>query len=356
MTGPGRTRVGIIGASGITGGELIRLLLPHPHIELTYLGGSSSIGATVTALHPGLRSAGHLSIEPVDPEEIGRRCDVVLLATPAVVSAQLAATLAAHTRIIDLSGAFRITDPAVHERWYPTVRRDEALAGKFVYGVPELISAQLESADFISMPGCFATAITLALAPVVSDPALVLERILIDGKTGSSGGGISYDKAGSHPFRNGAISPYAPDGHRHAAEVRGFFDNRTSGFDVPLSMSAYGVSNVRGLLASCYLFPTRIDDVGNLFARYIKHYKNAPFVRVRRLDETSIPVPDPHVLIGSNYCDIAVVRDNEGGRIIVLAALDNIVKGAAGQAVQALNTSLGLDHTIGLAHNPVVPV
>ena len=351
-----RIRVGIIGASGITGGELIRLLLAHPDAEITFLGGSSSIGATVPQLHPGLREARLPPIEKINDTEIGSRCDVVFLATPAAVSAHLASELAGTVRVIDLSGAFRIQDPDVHARWYPAVRRDEALARQFVYGVPELIADEIVSADLISVPGCFATAVTLALAPIVGDPALPLDRVLVDGKTGSSGGGISYDKAGAHPYRNGAITPYAPGGHRHAAEVKGFFSTRAETSTIRISMSAYGVSNVRGLLASCYLFPASPLDGGNLFARYTKFYKSSPFVRIRRLDETSIPVPDPHVLVGSNYCDISVVRDTEGERIVVLAALDNIVKGAAGQAVQMLNISLGLEPGLGLQHNPVVPV
>ncbi|MFC7310320.1 N-acetyl-gamma-glutamyl-phosphate reductase [Streptomyces monticola] len=347
-------RVGIVGASGLAGGELIRLITQHPELELTFLGGSSNIGRRPAQLHPGLRLDLGLTVEPVT-EDVAERCDVVFLATPAPVSAELSELLADRVGcVIDLSGAFRIRTPELHERWYPKVTRSTELADRFVYGVPELVGDQLADAALISLPGCYATAITLGLAPLVS-LGLHLKTVLVDGKSGSSGGGLQLRTADLHPLRNGAIAPYAPTGHRHAAEVSDFLERSKPGRIGSLTMSAYGVSHVRGLLASTYVFTDDAVDARELQRAYLRFYKPHPFVRVRRNTETLIPVPDPQAVLGSNFCDVTVLPDTEGDRIVVLAALDNLVKGSAGQAVQALNLRFGLPEETGLGMQPVMP-
>ncbi|MFJ4675551.1 MULTISPECIES: N-acetyl-gamma-glutamyl-phosphate reductase [unclassified Kitasatospora] len=348
-------RVGIVGASGLAGGELIRLVLQHPELELTFLGGSSSAGRRPSELHPGLRLDLGLTIEAL-PDSLADRCDVVFLATPAPASAALAARLADQVPcVVDLSGAFRIRDPELHRRWYPKVPRTDDLADRFVYGVPELVGDQLVGAALISLPGCFATAITLGLAPLVLSLGLNLKTVVVDGKTGSSGGGLELRTANLHPLRNGAIAPYAPSGHRHAAEVKDFLDRGKPGGVESLSMSAYGVSHVRGLMASSYVFTDDPVDARTLQRAYLRFYKDHPFVRVRRSNETLIPVPDPQAVLGSNYCDVTALHDEEGGRIVVLAALDNMVKGAAGQAIQVTNIRFGLPVQTGLTMQPVMP-
>ncbi|MFE9635300.1 N-acetyl-gamma-glutamyl-phosphate reductase [Streptomyces sp. NPDC006463] len=349
-------RVGIVGASGFTGGELIRLVNQHPEFELTFLGGNASAGKRPAQLHPGLRLDLGLTIEPVDADVVAERCDVVFLATPAPVSAQLAALLADRVAcVIDLSGAFRIRTPELHERWYPKAERATALADRFVYGVPELVGDQLAGAPLISVPGCYATAITLGLAPLALGLGLDLKTVVIDGKSGSSGGGVQLRVPDLHPLRNGAIAPYAPTGHRHAAEVGDFLERSKPGSVGRLTMSAYGVSHVRGLLASAYVFTDDEVDGRELQRAYLRFYKEHRFVRVRRNTETLIPVPDPQAVLGSNYCDVTVLHDEEGGRIVVLAALDNLVKGAAGQAVQAANMRFELPEETGLTMQPVMP-
>ncbi|MFC4507645.1 MULTISPECIES: N-acetyl-gamma-glutamyl-phosphate reductase [Streptomyces] len=351
-------RVGVVGASGFAGGELIRLVSQHPELELTFLGGSSSAGKRPAQLHPGLRLDLGLTVEPVGERagDLADRCDVVFLATPAPVSAELAGRLADRVPcVIDLSGAFRIRSEDLHDRWYPKVRRRPELADRFVYGVPELIGDQLVDAPLISLPGCYATAITLGLAPLVLELGLELRTVVVDGKSGSSGGGLRLRTADLHPLRNGAIAPYAPLGHRHAAEVGDFFQRGKPGRIGSLTMSAYGVSHVRGLLASSYVFTDDAVDERTLQRTYLRFYRGHRFVRVRRHTETLIPVPDPQAVLGSNYCDVTVLHDPEDGRIVVLAALDNMVKGAAGQAVQALNRRFSLPEETGLTMQPVMP-
>ncbi|RBQ17664.1 N-acetyl-gamma-glutamyl-phosphate reductase [Spongiactinospora rosea] len=348
-------RVGVAGASGLAGGELIRLVAQHPELELTFLGGSSSVGRRPAELHPNLRLDLGVTVEPVT-EDLSGRCDVVLLATPAPVSAELAARLTDRVpAVIDLSGAFRIRTPELHERWYPSVRRSAELADRSVYGVPELVGDQMAGAPLISLPGCYATAITLGLAPLVLSLGLNLKTVVVDGKSGSSGGGLQLRTADLHPLRNGAIAPYAPVGHRHAAEVTDFLERGKPGRIGSLSMSAYGVSHVRGLMASSYAFTDDEVDERTLQRAYLRFYKEHPFVRVRRHTETLIPMPDPQAVLGSNYCDVTVLHDGEGGRIVVLAALDNLIKGAAGQAVQAINRRFGLPERAGLEMQPVMP-
>ncbi|WP_328315727.1 N-acetyl-gamma-glutamyl-phosphate reductase [Streptomyces sp. NBC_00388] len=348
-------RAGIVGASGLAGGELIRLITQHPDLELTFLGGSSHIGSRPAELHPGLRIDPGLTVQPVT-EDIADLVDVVFLATPAPVSADLAALLADRVpAIVDLSGAFRIRTPELHDRWYPKVKRRADLADRFVYGVPELVAEQLPDAALISLPGCYATAITLGLAPLTLGLGLELRTVVVDGKSGSSGGGLTLRTADLHPFRSGAIAPYAPTGHRHAAEVGDFLGRSKPGSIGSLSMSAYGVSHVRGLLTSSYVFTNDAISQRELQRAYLRFYKGHRFVRVRRHAETLIPVPDPQAVLGSNFCDVTVLLDEEGGRIVVLAALDNLVKGAAGQAVQAANLRFGLAEEAGLTMQPLMP-
>ncbi|MGW3409610.1 N-acetyl-gamma-glutamyl-phosphate reductase [Streptomyces sp. NPDC000888] len=348
-------RAGVVGASGLAGGDLIRLITQHPDMELAFLGGSSNIGRRPAELHPNLRLDLGLTVQPVT-EEIADQVDVVFLATPAPVSAELAALLADRVpAVVDLSGAFRIRTPELHDRWYPKVKRRTDLADRFVYGVPELIGDQLADAALISLPGCYATAITLGLAPLTLGLGLNLKTVVVDGKSGSSGGGLQLRTSDLHPFRSGAITPYSPTGHRHAAEVGDFLERGKPGTIGSLSMSAYGVSHVRGLLTSSYVFTDDPVDQRELQRAYIRYYKEHRFVRVRRHAETLIPVPDPQAVLGSNYCDVTALHDEEGGRIVVLAALDNLVKGAAGQAVQAANIRFGLPEETGLTMQPVMP-
>ncbi|MEU5219258.1 N-acetyl-gamma-glutamyl-phosphate reductase [Streptomyces sp. NPDC020807] len=348
-------RAGVVGASGLAGGDLIRLISQHPEMELTFLGGSSNIGRRPAELHPGLRFDMGLTVQPVT-EDVADLVDVLFLATPAPVSAELAALLADRIpAVIDLSGAFRIRTPELHDRWYPKVKRRTDLVDRFVYGVPELVGEQLADAALISLPGCYATAMTLSLAPLTLGLGLALKTVVVDGKSGSSGGGLSLRTTDLHPLRNGAIAPYSPTGHRHAGEVSDFLERGRPGSVASLSMSAYGVSHVRGLMTSSYVFTDEKVDLRELQRAYTRFYKGKQFVRVRRHNETLIPVPDPQAVLGSNFCDVTVLHDEEGGRVVALAALDNLVKGAAGQAVQAANLRFALPEETGLTMQPVMP-
>ncbi|MGW8374742.1 N-acetyl-gamma-glutamyl-phosphate reductase [Streptomyces sp. ODS28] len=355
------TRVGVLGAAGLVGGEAIRLIAGHPGLDLTYLGGERHAGQRLSAVHPGLRLSPDPVIENLPAAQLARVCDAVICATPAVTSAAVIPELARHgTVVIDLSGAFRLRDEALHQRWYPDVQRPGGLADRFVFGVPELLGARLADAALISLPGCYATAALLALAPLVQAARaadLRLGPLLIDAKGGSSGGGLALREADLHPHRSGAITPYAPDGHRHAAEVDRFFAEHAPGRLPRTAMSAYGTGTVRGLLASCYAFtdePRSALDAATLRRAYLRFYRPHPFVRVRHRGDAPVPAPTPKAVTGSNYCDVMALYDAEGRRVIALGALDNLLKGAAGQAVQVLNLRFGHGETTGLDAQPLV--
>ncbi|MFE0100619.1 N-acetyl-gamma-glutamyl-phosphate reductase [Streptomyces sp. NPDC059009] len=358
------TRVGVVGASGLTGGELIRLVHQHPQLDLAYLGGHRHAGQRLSAVHPGLRLRPDPLIESALDGGAARRCDAVLLAVPAAVSAALVPRLAgAGPVVVDLSAAFRLRSPEAHARWYPRVDRSPGLVDDFVFGVPELIRKELSEADLISLPGCYATAAMLALGPLLIALGLRPDRLLVDAKGGSSGGGLSARPADLHPYRSGTVSPYAPAGHRHGAELDEFFALHAPGPLPRTAMSAYGTGGVRGLLVSCYVCIDTADqreeaplDDRTLLRSYIRFYREHPFVRFRRPEESVIPLPSPKAVTGSNFCDVTALYDADGGRVVALGALDNLLKGAAGQAVQALNLRFGHAEDAGLTMLPTVPV
>jgi N-acetyl-gamma-glutamyl-phosphate/LysW-gamma-L-alpha-aminoadipyl-6-phosphate reductase len=370
---------GIIGASGFAGGELARLLAGHPEFGLCYASvpGHSPdlVGKPLAAVHPHLRagravealpsknggSAGSLELVSTKTSEAARRCEVVFLATPPLVSAALGpALLAAGVEVVvDLSPAFRLRDPALHSKWYPAVSRPPERTA--VYGLPELNRALLPGADLIAAPGCLATAAILALMPLSGLDGVRLSSITIDGKAGSTGSGHRLRSSGLHPVRSGVVAPYAPAGHRHVAEIQEALLGKglaTVGGGLRLGMSVFGVDLVRGVSVAAHVIvdpDSRLPSEGELASLYRDAYRDAAFVRVIHWREEAVPLPDPKTLTGSNYCDIAVFQDADCGRLVIVAALDNLMKGAAGQAIQACNIRYGLPETLGIDAFAVYP-
>ncbi len=366
--------VGVIGAGGYVGGELLRLLAGHPDFDLSYAAASGrdrgQDDPLLAAVHPAFRGGemdgppdGGPRLAKTSVTEAARRCSAVFLATPPEVSATLAASLltAGVDAVIDLSPAFRLDDPEAQHRWYPDVRRPPGCNA--VYGLPELNRDALAGASLIAAPGCMATAAILALLPLCDVRGLALDAVVIDAKVGSTGSGNRLRKSGMHPVRSGAVAPYAPAGHRHAAEISAVLRARGLTAGVPglrLGMSVYGIDLVRGLSVAVYALQNRHDRPDQpgelaLTGLFREFYRKEPFVRIRDWPSEAVPLPDPKAVIGSNYCDIAAFHDIEAGRIVVIAALDNLMKGAAGQAVQACNIRYGLPETTGLSALPLYP-
>jgi LysW-gamma-L-alpha-aminoadipyl-6-phosphate/LysW-L-glutamyl-5-phosphate reductase len=322
-------RAGVVGAAGYLGGELLRLLIGHPEASLSHAVSTRFAGRRVDVVHPNLRAATDLCFCSLDDL---RDCDVVFLATPHTVAMAMLADLDAPC-VIDLSADFRLRDPAVYSRYYGVEHlAADQLAG-FVTGCPELFRDQLPDAKRISVPGCMATAAVLALAPLTG---LIGPAVQITALTGSSGAG-SMSTADAHADRSRAMRVYAPVSHRHEAEV-----TQLTGFDVRMTVTA--VEAVRGAQVTCQATGT-LGERG-LRQAYRDRYASEPFIRIVAHKQGTYRLPDPKILLGSNFCDIGFAA--EGDRVTVIAALDNLMKGGAGNAVQCLNLRMGWPDRLGL--------
>jgi N-acetyl-gamma-glutamyl-phosphate reductase len=338
----GSIRVGVVGASGYTGGELVRLLLAHPAAELAFLGGRDSAGRDLGDLHPHLAAtaAGPMPIRPV--EEAGD-VDVAFLALPHGQSAAAAPVLLeAGARVIDLGGDFRLPASAYPE-WYGFEHPAPAWLGKAVYGLPERFRDRIAPAHLVANPGCFPTPVVLGLAPLLDAGLIGPGPILVDGKTGISGAGRSGGDAASHVATEESVRPYRFPRHQHTPEMERALEAAT-GVSVGIAFVPHLVPAVRGVLVTCSTSAAPGATTEALTEALAAAYDGEPFVRV-------LPpgaMADTKRVRGSNVVELQGVVDPRTGTAVVIGALDNLVKGAAGQAVQNLNVMLGLDESTAL--------
>lgn len=298
------------------------------------------------SVHPNLRGATSLRFSAPDELE---PCDVLFLAQPHGEAARRIDRLAGLAeRIVDLSADFRLEDPAAYERWYGEPHPAPEWLGRFVYGLPELRREALREATHVSGVGCNATATNLALAPFVR--AGLVERAVVDLKVGSSEAGNRASESSHHPERSGSMRSFAPTGHRHQAEVR----QELGDFELHFSVTA--VEAVRGVLCTAHVFLNEELDEKDVWRLLREFWKDEPFVRVVKEKSGLHRHPEPKVLAGTNFCDVGFEVDPGRRRVVALSALDNLMKGAAGTAVQAMNLSLGLDETAGLAFVGLHPI
>ncbi|MGQ4481224.1 N-acetyl-gamma-glutamyl-phosphate reductase [Streptomyces sp. SAS_276] len=339
-------RAAVFGAAGYIGGELLRLLLGHPEVELTAAVSSRFPGKRLDSVHPNLRSATDLTFTAPERAE---DCDVVFLATPHRSTMDLVRHWADRTDLlVDLSGDFRLRDTEVYERYYGVPHEAPELLDRFVPGIPELHRDRLRTARLISVPGCMANAAILALHPLAARQ-LALSPVLLDGRTGSSGSGASAGDSNLHAERSGALRVFAPATHRHEAEV-----SQHTGLDA--RMTATGVEAVRGVQVVCHTeVPDGVEERA-VRAAYREAYADEPFVRLVAHKRGTYRYPEPKILLGSNYCDIGHVWDDASRRLVVVAALDNLVKGGAGNAVQCLNVRMDWPESYGLSFPGLHPV
>ena len=333
--------VSIVGASGYVGGELLRLLLDHPQVVVQQATSERLAGRYLTATHPNLRGRTDGRFVPL--AELAP-CDLLILALPHGAAAgriEHWATLA--PRIIDCSADFRLRDAAVYERWYGAAHPAATWLGQFVYGLPELQRESLRGAQYVSGVGCNATAVNLALLPLVRAGLLDTARpIIADVKVGSSEGGATTNEGSHHPERAGAVRSFAPVGHRHTAEIA-----QELGLD-NVHLSITSVEMVRGALATCHAWLQPGTTERDLWRAYRAVANVEPFLRVVHERSGIHRHPEPKILAGSNYADLGWALDERSGRIVALCALDNLMKGAAGSAVQCLNLMHGWDERSGL--------
>ena len=343
-------KTAIVGASGYAGGELLRLLLFHPEIQVTQVTSQTYAGQYVYFVHPNLR--GHTRLKFSSVREL-QPCDLLFLALPhGEAQKQIERFAGLAEKIVDLSGDFRLRSPALYKRWYGHDHAAPQWLDKFVYGLPELHRAELKTARYASGVGCNATVSILALAPLYRR-GLVRESV-VDVKVGSSEGGNKPTSASHHPERANVVRSYAPAGHRHAAELIQELGLNPDNPGLYLSITA--VDMVRGALATCHCFLKEPLDERAIWNIYRQDYGEEPFIRLVRSQRGNYRYPDPKVLAGSNYCDIGFVREDGTPRLVVIAAIDNLMKGAAGTAVQAMNVMYGFPETLGLEFPGLHPV
>lgn len=338
--------VGIVGGSGYTGGELLRLLLFHPGVQVTQITSRSEAGRYIYTVHPNLRGVTQLQF--IHPDAL-QACDVLFLALPHGTAAREIERYGALAPvIIDLSADFRLNDTAAYERWYGETHPSPEWLSRFVYGLPERTRESLRGAKYASGVGCNATTINLALWPLVQ--AGWLRQAAIEIKVGSSEGGAEPNAGSHHPIRSGAVRTYSPTQHRHMAEVQMML-----GTDTSIHFSITAIEMVRGvhLLAHCYLNEVHAEkDVWKL---YRGAYNAEPYVRLVSGKTGLHRFPEPRIVAGTNYCDIGFEMDSDGEHLVVIAALDNLGKGAAGSAVQCMNLMLDLDECAGLSFPGIYP-
>src|SRR6056297_3803873 len=328
----------VIGGTGFTGGELLRLLAGHPNFEIKQATSRSKANKTVGHSHPNLRELDLRFSSPDDLESV----DVIFAATPHGVSMERIDTFYEHAdTVVDLSADFRLNTAEQYEEWYDGHSAPEYL-DKAVYALPELTRDELPGADLISSGGCNATASILGLKPLVDDGFLSgAEQIVVDVRVGSSEGGAGGGEASSHPERSGIVRPYAPTGHRHEAEIEAYL-----GLDV--SFTVHAVDMIRGASATCHVFPDSPVSKGDLWGAYREEYDDEPFVRMAAGGGTVYRYPEPKAVAGSNFAEVGFELDPRNERVVVFSAIDNMMKGSAGQAVHAANVALGFDERAGL--------
>jgi N-acetyl-gamma-glutamyl-phosphate/LysW-gamma-L-alpha-aminoadipyl-6-phosphate reductase len=339
-------RASIVGASGYTGGELLRLLCQHPQVTIGQATSRSLADKPIHNVHPHLRGwvKQNFSLES-DLEA----CDVLFLCLPHGVAAGAIERYRSLAKVvIDLSSDFRLRDAAAYEHWYGQAHPAPELLAHAVYGLAELSRPALAGAALISGVGCNATAMNLALLPLAR--AGLIERAIADIKVGSSEAGAEPGPGSHHPTRSRAVRTYSTSGHRHLAEVQQAIG------PVELDATITAIEMVRGVLATVHVFPKRAVTMKDLWGAYREAYSAEPFVRIVADKSGAFRLPDPKILAGSNNADVGFAIDERSGRIIALSAIDNLMKGAAGSAVQAMNLALELPETAGLLAPGVHPV
>ena len=336
----------VVGASGFTGGELLRLLRGHPKFEIRQATSREYANKTIGSVHPNLRELDLRFSEPTDLDGV----DVLFAATPHGVSMEhIDAFRDAADTVVDLSADFRLDTEDQYDEHYDGHSRPELL-DESTYALPERHRDELPGASLIAAGGCNATAAIVGLGPLFDGGVLAGdERIVADVKVGSSEGGASRGKASSHAERSGVVRPYAPTGHRHEAEIEQEFGCETA-------FSTHAVEMIRGAAATCHVFPSEPVSKGDLWSAYREAYDDEPFVRLVAGGSGVYRYPEPKAVAGSNYAEVGFELDPSNERIVVFAAIDNMMKGSAGQAIHAANVALGLDETAGLDFQGLHPV
>lgn len=329
-----KLKVSIVGGSGYAGGELLRLLLFHPHVEVQHVTSERFAGKFVTRIHPNLRKITQLKF--CNQSEL-EPCDLLFCCLPhGSISNNIKRFKSLAPNIIDLSADFRLGNE-----------------DGFIYGIPELHREEMVGTNYISSAGCNATATILALYPLYKHEVVELDRTVTEVKVGSSEGGNKVSEASHHPIRAGAVRSFMPTNHRHIKEI---VQELAFGKDIQIHFSATSIEMIRGVLATSHVFLKNNLQEKDIWKIYRAEYGNEPFIRIVKEREGAYRYPEPKLLAGTNYCDIGFQKDENSNRLVVISAIDNLMKGAAGQALQAFNIMNGLEETTGLMFPGLHPV
>lgn len=338
-------KVSIIGASGYTGGELLRWALLHPEMEVTQITSERFAGQAAYKLNPNLRGFTQLQYTPV--KTLSTDIDAVFICTPHKTAAPYVKQFwETGAKIIDLSADFRLKSKETYAKYYQEHPNPELL-GSAVYGIPELHREEIKKAKLVACAGCLATSAILALAPLVKSKLISTDGIIADAKIGSAAGGAGFDISTHHPERTGTVRSYKPSGHRHIAEIEQEL-TAINGSPVSVGLTPHGIEMVRGILTTVHARLNGSPKDVDFWKAYRSFYAGSPFVRMVKDQNTLYRYPEPKPVVGSNFADIGWELDAEKGRVIVMSAIDNLVKGSGGQAIQCFNLMNGFDEKMGL--------
>jgi len=337
-------KIAIVGASGYTGLELIRILHCHPGVAVTCLTSEQSAGKRISEVFPTLRGRCDIVLENLEPVRVAEKADIIFTALPHKAAMEVVpAFLALGKKVVDLSADYRLSDPAVYGEWYEP-HLNPANLKKAVYGLPEIRRAKIKRATLVANPGCYPTSIILALAPLLKNGLIDLSSIIADSASGVTGAGRSAKVDSLYCEVNEGYKAYGVGGvHRHTPEIEQEL-SLLAGEELKITFTPHLVPMDRGILSTVYATPEKTLDTATIVALYREFYAGEPFVRVL----PSGSLPSTAYVRGSNFCDIAPLVDPRTGRIIVVSAIDNLVKGASGQAVQNMNLLCGFPETTGL--------
>ncbi len=346
-------KVGIVGGSGYVGGELLRLLVGHSNVEITSVSSTSHAGEKISRIHPDLYGFTDLKFEDISPLDMASKVDLIFLALPHGTSIKYVPELVeTGVKIIDMSADFRLKNYKLYKYWYGYEHGYPDLIKKFVYGMPELHREEIRNARFIATPGCIASSSIYSIAPFLSlDTAS--DIINVDAKVGSSGSGSGLDESKVFSERFGSVRAYKPAGHRHTPEIEQELEY-ASGKKVKIALSAHSVNMVRGILTTSSIYAEQ-DEI-YLWSLLKKFYGNEKFVRLIMDRKSNYKYPDPKTVVGSNFVDIGFALDKYVKRIVSFGAIDNLIKGAAGNAVQSMNIMNGFPEYESLMAPSLFPV
>lgn len=343
-------KVAVVGASGYTGVELLRLLVGHPEIDICCVTSRQHEGQPISQAFPSLTGFCDLVCESLDVAAIAERADLVFTALPHKSAMEVIPDfLSAGCKVVDLSADYRLTDQAVYEQWYQEHSSPELLQ-EAVYGLPELFRSEIGDARLVANPGCYPTSVALGLAPLLKNDLIDPTTLIVDSKSGASGAGRSAKQGSLYCEVNEGFKAYGVASHRHTPEIEQTL-SRLAGAAVQVNFTPHLLPINRGILSTMYASLRTSQSTTELIELYRQTYADESFVRVM----PGGGLPDVAFVRGTNFCDIGLVSDERTGRVIVVSAIDNLVKGAAGQAVQNMNLLCGFNETLGLGVVPLFP-